>query len=50
MKNVKHDVLTLAVVVFFIGVLISSVSLSDVFDDGEPEAATTALQSGITLR
>ena len=50
MKNVKHDVLLLAVVVFFVGVLISSVSISDVFDGGKSEPAATSLQSGVTLR
>ena len=45
----KNDVLTIAIVVFFIGVLISSVGLSDVFDDKEPEVPS-ALQQGVTLR
>ena len=47
----KNDVLTIAIVVFFIGVLISSVSvgLNSVFEDDEPEAPA-ALQQGVTLR
>ncbi len=45
----KNDVLTIAIVVFFIGVLISSVGLSDVFDDEEPEVPP-ALQQGVTVR
>ena len=50
MKNsIKHDVLTIAVVVFFVGVLISSVSISDVFSAGEPEQST-ALNQGANFR
>ena len=45
----KNDVLTIAIVVFFIGVLVSSVGLSDVFDHEEPDAPP-ALQQGVTLR
>jgi len=47
----KNDVLTIAIVVFFIGVLISSVSvgLNTVFDEDEPEVPP-ALQQGVTLR
>lgn len=45
----KNDVLTIAIVVFFIGVLVSSVGLSEVFSDNEPEE-TPALQQGVTLR
>ena len=46
----KNDVLTIAIVVFFIGVLISSVGLSNVFEDKEPETPPSALQQGLTLR
>lgn len=50
MKNsAKHDVLTLAVVVFFVGVLISSVSISDVFGVDKADQ-TTALHQGVSLR
>jgi hypothetical protein len=50
MKNsVKHDVLTIAVVVFFVGVLISSVSISDVFSVAAPEQST-ALNQGTNFR
>ncbi len=45
----KNDVLTIAIVVFFIGVLASSVGLSDVFADDEAEVPP-ALQQGVTLR
>jgi hypothetical protein len=45
----KNDVLTIAIVVFFIGVLVSSVGLSGVFESEEPEVPT-ALQQGVTLR
>ncbi len=44
----KNDVLTVVVVAFFVGVLISSVSFSDVFQaDEEPPAG---LQQGIATR
>lgn len=45
----KKDVLTIATVVFFIGVLVSSVGFTDVFKKDEPEAPP-ALQQGVTLR
>lgn len=45
----KNDVLTVVVIAFFVGVLVSSLSVSDVFkaDDQEPPAG---LQQGIATR
>ncbi len=44
----KTDVMSIAVVVFFVGVLVSSVGFTDVFQS-EPEPPT-ALQQGIAIR
>lgn len=45
----KNDVLTIAIVVFVVGVLASSVGLSDVFQADEQDVPA-ALHQGVTLR
>ncbi|MEX1033615.1 MAG: hypothetical protein WDZ30_09665 [Cellvibrionaceae bacterium] len=45
----KNDILTIAIVVFVVGVLASSVGLSSVFE-AEKQEAPTALHQGVTLR
>ena len=52
MKEVpmKNDILTIAVIVFFVGVLISSVGFSNPFAAGEQEAAPSALHQGVATR
>lgn len=45
----KNDILTIAIIVFVVGVLASSVGVSNVFDAEEQEAPT-ALHQGVTLR
>lgn len=45
----KNDVLTIAVIVFFVGVLVSSVGFSNVFESEEQETPS-ALHQGVTLR
>ncbi len=44
----KTDVLTMAALVFIVGLLLSSISFSEIFDSPEDEALT-ALQHGSTL-
>jgi len=41
----KTDVLTLAALVFVVGLLLSTISVSDIFDSGEKETPV-ALQQG----
>lgn len=45
----KNDILTIAIIVFVVGVLASSVGLSDVFGADEQQVPT-ALHQGVTLR
>lgn len=45
----KNDILTIAIVVFVVGVLASSVGLSNVFE-AEEQDVPTALHQGVTLR
>jgi len=44
----KTDIVTVAVLVFCVGVLVSSVSASGIFDQDAP--APSALQQGIATR
>lgn len=45
----KTDVLTMAALVFIIGLLLSSISFSEIFDPSEDDAPT-ALQQGSAFR
>lgn len=45
----KADVLTLAVVIFVIGILVSGLGLTEVFK-GEKKTPPTALQQGIATK
>lgn len=44
----NNDVITVAILVFCFGVLVSSVSASGIFDEDAP--APSALQQGIAIR
>ncbi|WP_460224474.1 hypothetical protein [Aurantivibrio infirmus] len=44
----KNDVLTIAVIVFVVGVVVSTVSFSNVFDQ-EEQAVPTALHRGVIV-
>ncbi|WP_460231015.1 hypothetical protein [Aurantivibrio plasticivorans] len=46
----KNDILTIAVIVFFVGVLVSSVGFSDVFESEKEQHTPSALHQGVTLR
>lgn len=46
----KNDILTIAVVVFFVGVLVSSVGFSKVFEAEEKQEAPSALHQGVILQ
>ncbi|WP_299594976.1 hypothetical protein [uncultured Microbulbifer sp.] len=46
----KPDALTLAVVVFVAGVLLSSSGLTEVFSSDQEEEAPAALQQGVVTR
>jgi len=45
----KPDVLTITTIIFIVGVLISSLGITEELDSKDPVAPPSALQQGITL-
>lgn len=46
----KADVLTLAVVIFLVGVLVSGLGLTDVFNENKMSEPSAALQQGLAKK
>jgi len=46
----KTDVLTLAAIVFFVGLLLSTISVSEIFDSSEKDAPVLTQQGSAELQ